>query len=102
GPLALPGVYTLRLTVEGARYEQKVTVRNDPRSPATAGDLDAQHALLMRLYAAVNAVSEIQQRGDALRAAVDAAASGTPDEVTRAAATLKTALDLPFSALGRR
>lgn len=102
GPLALPGVYTLRLTVDGARHEQKVTVRNDPRSPATAADLDAQHALLMRLYEAVNAAWEMQQRADALRAAVESAASGAPEDVTTAAATLKTALDLPFRALSRR
>ena len=36
GPLALPGVYTLKLTVEGKSYTQTVTVKNDPRSPATA------------------------------------------------------------------
>lgn len=93
GPLALPGVYTLRLTVEGDRYEQKVTVRNDPRSPATAADLDAQHALLMKMYGAINATWDMQQRADALRAAVATAASGAPDDVTATAATLKTSLD---------
>ena len=36
GPLAPPGTYTLRLTVDGVRHEQKVVVKNDPRSPATA------------------------------------------------------------------
>ena len=102
GPLALPGVYTLRLTVEGARHEQKVTVRNDPRSPATAADLDAQHALLMRLNEAIGAAWEMQQRADALRAAVESAASGAPADVTTAAATLKAALDLPFKNLSRR
>ncbi len=93
GPLALPGAYTLRLTVDGARYEQKVAVRNDPRSPATAAALGAQHGLLMRLYEGVNATWEMQQRADALRAAADAAASGAPDEVTAAAVTLKTAIE---------
>ena len=39
GPLALPGVYTVKLTVDGKSYTQTVTVRNDPRSPATLADL---------------------------------------------------------------
>jgi hypothetical protein len=33
GPLALPGIYTVKLTVEGKSYTQTVTVKNDPRSP---------------------------------------------------------------------
>ena len=37
GPLALPGTYTLKLTVDGKSYSQTVTVKNDPRSPATRG-----------------------------------------------------------------
>src|SRR5437870_221163 len=31
GPLALPGVYTVRLTVDGTHYTQTMTVRADPR-----------------------------------------------------------------------
>lgn len=54
GPLALPGVYTVRLTVDGAPYTQTVRVRNDPRSTATPSDLLAQHELQMRIYDAVN------------------------------------------------
>ena len=50
GPLALPGVYTLKLTVDGKSYTQTVTLKNDPRSPATAADLAAQHELMMKLY----------------------------------------------------
>jgi len=50
GPMALPGVYTLKLTVNGTVYTQTATIRNDPRSPATAAALRAQNSLLMRLY----------------------------------------------------
>src|SRR5207302_1342250 len=39
GPLALPGVYTVKLTVDGTPYTQTVTVKNDPRSPASAADV---------------------------------------------------------------
>ena len=50
GPLVLPGVYTLTLTVDGKKFIQKVTVKNDPRSPGSAADLRRQHELQMLLY----------------------------------------------------
>jgi len=50
GPLALPGEYTVTLAVDGKAYKQTVTVKNDPRSPATVADLKAQHDLQMKLY----------------------------------------------------
>jgi len=53
GPLALPGVYSVRLTVSGTSYTQKVTVKNDPRSTATPADLKAQHDLQMLLYGGI-------------------------------------------------
>ena len=34
GPLALPGEYTVRLTVNGQAQTQKLTLRNDPRVPS--------------------------------------------------------------------
>jgi hypothetical protein len=44
GPLALPGVYTVTLTVDGRSYAQPLTVSPDPRVKATQTDLAAQLA----------------------------------------------------------
>jgi hypothetical protein len=55
GPLVPPGKYTLRLTVDGKTYSQPVTVKNDPRSPATAADVRAQYGLQMKVVAAMQA-----------------------------------------------
>ena len=55
GPVALPGVYTLKLTVDGRSYSQTVAVRPDPRSRVSAAALRAQHALQMKIYAGINA-----------------------------------------------
>ena len=93
GPLALPGTYTVRLTVDGVRYEQPLVVRADPRSPATAVALRRQHALLTRLRDAANAAWDAQQRADTLRAAIERASSGAPAEVSTAASALQAALD---------
>ncbi|MGH7635943.1 MAG: hypothetical protein ACRENC_19625, partial [Gemmatimonadaceae bacterium] len=92
GPLASPGVYTLVLTVNGVHYRQTVTVRNDPRSPATASALAAQHALLMKLDAGVRSAWDDYQRVAALRTAVKRAAS-TGSAVTAAADAFVAKLD---------
>jgi photosystem II stability/assembly factor-like uncharacterized protein len=94
GPLAPPGTYTVRLTVDGTRYTQTVTVHNDPRSPATAADLHAQHELLTKLDAGLRAAWNGYQQVAALRAAMKTAvpASAAP-EVAAAFATLDAKLD---------
>jgi photosystem II stability/assembly factor-like uncharacterized protein len=66
GPLALPGTYTVKLTVDGKTYTQTVMVRNDPRSPATPAALAAQHALQMKLLAGANASYEAHEAASSL------------------------------------
>ena len=91
GPLALPGTYTVRLTVDGRRYTQPLRVRNDPRSPATFADLRSQHALQMAIYGGLEASWGWYHEVAALRAAV-AADTGAPAEVASAAKTLDSTL----------
>lgn len=53
GPQVIPGVYTLKLTVDGKVYTRQVTVVNDPRvgqSPALMAALRAQNQLTMLAY----------------------------------------------------
>jgi hypothetical protein len=51
GPLALPGAYTVALTVDGTTVTRPLAVAMDPRVKATAADLAAQHAAASRLAA---------------------------------------------------
>jgi photosystem II stability/assembly factor-like uncharacterized protein len=44
GVWVLPGDYTVKLTVDGKTYTQKLTVVNDPRVKATVADLTKQQA----------------------------------------------------------
>ena len=71
GPLVAPGTYTLKLTVDGRTSSQTVTVRNDPRSPASTAAITAQVALQKKLVAAINFSYDAQRAaatfGDALR-----------------------------------
>lgn len=50
GPLVTPGTYKVVLKVDGKSYEQSLTVKNDPRSPASDRDVKKQGDLLAALY----------------------------------------------------
>jgi photosystem II stability/assembly factor-like uncharacterized protein len=53
GPLALPGAYQVRLTVNGKSSTVSLEVRNDPRSTASAADLQKQFDLVSKIQAKV-------------------------------------------------
>lgn len=93
GPLVLPGVYTLTLTVDGKSYRQTLTVKNDPRSPASAKDLQAQNELQTALCQCAQESWEGYQQIAEIRAALDALRkSDPPSEVAEAARALDAKL----------
>ena len=49
-PWAVPGDYTITLTVDGKSFRQPLTVAMDPRVRASAADLQEQFDLSWRLY----------------------------------------------------
>ena len=49
GPLALPGTYTLRLSVNGETYSQPLNVKMDPRVNVSDADLRKQLDLALRI-----------------------------------------------------
>jgi photosystem II stability/assembly factor-like uncharacterized protein len=79
GTLAPPGTYTIKLTVNGKSSTQKVTLTNDPRSPATAADIRAQHVLLRRINGAAKTAWEAYQQVEAMRTTL---AARTPTDST--------------------
>jgi photosystem II stability/assembly factor-like uncharacterized protein len=99
GPLALPGVYTVKLTAGGRSYAQTATVRNDPRSPANAAALVAQHALLMKLADGLKAAWSGYQQVAAVRASIEGPAGtrsadgALPAELTAAGSAFGAQLD---------
>jgi hypothetical protein len=96
GPLALPGVYTLKLSVDGKSYTQHTTVKNDPRSPAKTSDLRAQHDLQMKLYQGAKESWDAYNQIAIVRGAVAEHTHGTaPSDIVAAA----TALDAKLVAL---
>lgn len=70
GPQVIPGVYTLKLTVDGHVYTQKVTVMNDPRvgqSPTVMAALRAQNRLTMLAYHGMQQSYEARKEADAVK-----------------------------------
>ena len=74
GPMAAPGRYSVRLTVNGRSYTQPLVVRADPRLSTSPSDYAAQFALAQDIAALMNrdyaawegAVSKKTQNADAL------------------------------------
>ncbi len=102
GVLALPGVYTLRLTADGRSASQPVTVRADPRSPATMDALRAQHELQTRIADALVATADGRREALALQTLVrDAAGPNAAADVAAATASFSARIDTAAGTLDR-
>jgi photosystem II stability/assembly factor-like uncharacterized protein len=53
GPKVVPGIYQVRLTVDGRTQNQSLKVVMDPRSPATTANLQQQLQLAQQIFAEV-------------------------------------------------
>jgi len=101
GPLALPGTYTLKLTVDDQTYSQPLVVRNDLRvgeSQSMTSALRAQDKLAMAAvqgmkdsYAANSEVAAVRAQFAAIPK------SSMPGDVVTAATALDTKLATPGS-----
>jgi photosystem II stability/assembly factor-like uncharacterized protein len=96
GPQVIPGVYTLKLTVDGHVYTRHVTVMNDPRvgqSPAIMDALRAQNRLNMLAYHGMQQAYEGHNEVNAVQAQLASLMKGSlPDDVAAQAKMLKADL----------
>lgn len=58
-PLALPGTYTVELSIGIEKWSQKVQVLKDPNTKTTMADAMKQHAFAMQLYNSVKSVLQM-------------------------------------------
>jgi len=80
GPLAVPGNYTVKLTVDGATATQPLVVREDPRlgdAPDVRVGMQKQLALAQDIVAVMAASKQAYEQGTALESGVAALATGT-------------------------
>ncbi len=59
GPVAAPGKYTVRLTVEDKTYTQPLEILRDPLVPASVADLEAQVKFQLRIRDDVTATADM-------------------------------------------
>jgi hypothetical protein len=97
GPQVIPGVYTLKLTVDGQVYTRNVTVTNDPRvgeSPAIIAALRAQGQLSQLAVHGMEQSYEGHDEVDAVKTQLAALVKGSlPDDVSTQAKALNTSLN---------
>jgi hypothetical protein len=58
GPLVVPGVYTVRLTVDGKSETTTLTVKMDPRVHLSQAELEALHAAQITMAASLDALAK--------------------------------------------
>jgi photosystem II stability/assembly factor-like uncharacterized protein len=96
GPQVIPGVYTLKLTVDGQVYTHQVTVMNDPRtgeSPRLMADLRAQNQLTLLAYHGMQQSYDGKQEVDAVKSQLAfLMQSNLPTDVAAQAKTLDASL----------
>ncbi len=96
GPQVIPGVYTLKLTVDGQTYTRNVTVVNDPRvgqSAALMAELRTQNRLTLLSVHGMEQSYEGHEEVDAVRAQLASLTEGKlPADVSAQAQTLDAAL----------
>src|SRR6202040_1529850 len=67
GAWALPGKYTVKLTVDGKSYAQPLTVRMDPRVKTSEADLRKQFEMEVGIVEGMNEAYETLQQVRSLR-----------------------------------
>jgi len=86
GPLAPPGVYTVKLIVDGKTYSQKLTVDNDPRSPATSRELELEHRFRLNILAGIQEAWDGYHQIASLRTSLASIVNSKPsDDIVKAA-----------------
>ncbi len=80
GPLALPGTYLVRLTVDGRRSEAPLTLKPDPRVREPVGALEAQFQLASSLAELLTDTSRILLAAQSEHAQLQALAAKQPAE----------------------
>ncbi|MYJ16686.1 MAG: hypothetical protein F4106_01285 [Gemmatimonadetes bacterium] len=94
GPVAMPGVYTVSMTVGGETWSSTVEIQADPRRPMTRADRMARQDALMSLHALAPSIYEAGRAIDRLEGQLAAA-----EQLIEAAAEAPEGLDEELEAI---
>jgi len=85
--LVAPGIYTVKLVVDGREHVRTVEVRKDPNSAGTEGDIAAQIAMVSAIRNDMNAAAAAVGRIESVRVQLDALHRAVTDADVRRTAT---------------
>jgi photosystem II stability/assembly factor-like uncharacterized protein len=77
GPAVHPGNYTVKLEVDKMTFTQPLTVKMDPRVPATEHDLSKQHVFAMTAWQSLNRIHAALASAAKLHAQIETALKDT-------------------------
>ena len=97
GPLALPGLYKLRLTVNGKVETAPLTIKMDPRVEATEADLNQLFELESKLSGMVSASSSAALEVHSAREQLEDRSKNAPQSLREAIEKLDKELDALLS-----
>jgi photosystem II stability/assembly factor-like uncharacterized protein len=89
GPRALPGRYTVRLTVNGHTYTEPLTVKMDPRVKVSLAALTQQFRLEMRLASMMTQVAQAMRQARSVRTQVQRLSKETSGSLGQSVGTLR-------------
>ena len=67
GPLTAPGVYEVKITVEGKEFSQKLTVKKDPSSAGSTEDIQKQVKILLEIQDSIITCEDMVNRIELVR-----------------------------------
>ncbi len=71
GPVAAPGTYKMRITVDGESYTQPLEIVRDPSSTGSDADIQSQVKLQLRLREDINSTSDMVNQIEWMRKQID-------------------------------
>ena len=93
GPTALPGTYTVRLSVDGKTSTASLTVKMDPRVKAPAAELQRKFESEKKLAAIVSDIAQASLQAGSLRAQIEKINPATASQTKDAISTFQKKLD---------
>jgi photosystem II stability/assembly factor-like uncharacterized protein len=84
GPLVAPATYTVKLTVGGQEFTEKLVVKKDPNSAATEAGVRSQVALDLEIQDNINTVVDMIDRTESIRRQIAALTKSLGSDPTAA------------------
>jgi photosystem II stability/assembly factor-like uncharacterized protein len=85
GPLAVPGRYTVKLTVDGRTSSQPLEILRDPRIPTSVADLDLSVKLQLRLRDNISAAADMINAIEVMRKQLEDVRKAYQDDASKKA-----------------